>query len=152
MSRLLFSIHALIHALHRWGVPILPSLLCKLLIRVPFGCQIGPSTRMGRGTVLAYGGLGVVIHDRAVIGNRCYIGSCVTIGGTSGKSGVPTIGDDVIIYSGAKIIGGVTIGDGSVVGANSVVTRDVPPRCVVAGVPARLLKTDIRTEDYRTPE
>lgn len=152
MSRLLFQIHAFIHALHQRRVPVLPGLLNKLLIRIPFGCQIGAGTKLGAGTCLAYGGLGVVIHDRAVIGARCYIGSGVTIGGTSGKHQVPTIEDDVIIYSGAKIIGHVVIGAGSVVGANAVVTRSVPARSVAAGIPARVIKENISINDYKTEE
>lgn len=152
MSRLLFLIHTFLHTLHRTGIPVLPGLLNKLLIRIPFGCQIGASTKLGKDTCLAYGGLGVVIHDRAVIGARCYIGSGVTIGGTSGKHDVPVIEDDVIIYSGAKIIGPVVIGAGSVVGANAVVTRSIPARCVAAGIPARIIKENISIDDYKTPE
>lgn len=152
MSRLLFLIHALVHALHGMRIPVLPGVINKLCIRIPFGCQIGNGTRLGKGTCLAYGGLGVVIHDRAVIGARCYVGSGVTIGGTSGKFGVPVIEDDVIIYSGAKIIGDITIGAGSVIGANSVVTKNVPARSVVAGIPARVLKENIDIAAYREAE
>lgn len=152
MSRLLYLIHVCIHTLHQRRIPVLPGLLNKLLIRIPFGCQIGSGTKLGKGTCLAYGGLGVVIHDRAVIGARCYIGSGVTIGGTSGKHDVPVIEDDVIIYAGAKIIGPVVIGHGSVVGANAVVTRSIPARCVAAGMPAKIIKENINIDDYKTQE
>ena len=77
----------------------------------------------------------IVIHDDCTIGERCTIYNCVTIG-TDWKTGVPSLGNDVVIFPGACIIGDVSVGDGSVVGANSVVTSDVSAGSVVAGAPA----------------
>ena len=100
---------------------------------IPFTAEIGEGTRFG------YGGIGVVIHTKAKIGKNCVIGQNVTIG-SRGED--PVIGDNVFISPGAKCIGG-KIGNNVVVGANAVVIKDVPDNCVVAGVPAKVISTDI---------
>ena len=82
--------------------------------------------------------IGIVIGSGAVIGDNCKIYQQVTIGKEKGK--FPIIGDNVTIYSGAKIIGDVKIGNNAIIGANAVVTRDVPDNCVAVGVPARVIK------------
>jgi serine O-acetyltransferase len=79
----------------------------------------------------------IVLHDYAEIGEDCVIYQCVTVGNKNAS--VPTIGNGVVIYPGAVIVGNVTIGDGAVIGANSVVLQDVPPHRVAAGNPARLI-------------
>lgn len=101
-----------------------------------------------KGTKFAYGGIGVVIHARAVVGRNCMIGQGVTIGGKSGWYEVPVIGDNVEIHAGARVLGPVKIGDNVIIGANAVVVKDVPDNCVVAGVPARIIK-DNMTEEAR---
>lgn len=103
------------------------------------------TTSIGKNTIFAYGGIGVIIHGEAIIGERCNIGSGVTIGGDSG--GVPVIGDDVYLSTGAKIIGNVRIGDGAIVGANSVVLQDVEPFSVVVGAPA-IKKSEISADNF----
>lgn len=80
---------------------------------------------------------GVIIGDGVVIGDNCTIYQQVTLGQSYGM--YPTLGDGVIVYAGAKVVGGVHIGDFAVIGANSVVVRDVPAGIVVAGVPARAI-------------
>lgn len=102
---------------------------------------------MGGGTILAYGGVGVVIHKNAVIGKNCVIESNVTIGGRNNLPGVPVIGDNVFIGTGARILGNIHIGSGSIIGANAVVLHDVPERCSVAGVPARILHENIDIDE-----
>lgn len=77
------------------------------------------------------------------------IGQGVTIGGKSGWYEVPVIGDNVHINAGAKIIGPVRIGDNVEIGANAVVVKDVPSNCVVAGIPARILRTNMTDEDRK---
>jgi serine O-acetyltransferase len=100
---------------------------------VPYTAEIGEGTRLG------YGGIGVVIHSKAVIGKNCTVSQNVTIG----SRGVnPIIGDNVFIAPGSKCIGG-KIGNNVVIGANSVVLKEIPDNCVVAGVPAKIISTDI---------
>ncbi|MCD7785685.1 MAG: serine O-acetyltransferase [Oscillospiraceae bacterium] len=95
------------------------------------------------GTTLAYGGVGVVIHKNAVIGKDCIIESNVTIGGRNNIPGAPVIGDNVFIGTGAKILGNIRIGSGSIIGANAVVIYDVPEKCSVGGIPAKILHENI---------
>lgn len=123
--------------LHRWHVPVLPQ-LCYVFNRIVFSTVVPPGARIGKEVLLGYKGLGIVIHRRAVIGNRVNIGANVTIGGRGEHYGVPVIGDDVMIGTGAKILGPVNIGKGARIGANAVVLCDVPPGATAVGVPARI--------------
>ena len=100
------------------------------------------------GVKFAYGGIAVVVHARAVIGKNCIVGQCVTIGGRSKHYEVPVIGDNVYIGAGAKILGPITIGDNCVIGAGAVVLKSVPANSIVAGVPAREVKTGINPKDF----
>jgi serine O-acetyltransferase len=149
MTSYVAIIYQILYFLHCKKIPLLPSLLNKLLIRIPCACQIGMGAVIGSGTKLGYGGLGVVIHPRAIIGSNVEVGSNVTIGGTSGKYGVPRIGDNVIISSGAKIIGDIHVGDNTIIGANAVVLTDIPSNCVAVGVPAKVIKSEINIESYK---
>jgi serine O-acetyltransferase len=105
------------------------------------GIVIDSSTTIGRRLSIEHHG-GIVIHGAAVIGDDCMLRHGVTIGNAGRKDpfGAPTIGNRVEIGAGAKVLGRITIGDDAVVGANAVVTRDVPAGAVVGGVPARLIK------------
>ena len=94
---------------------------------VPYTCEIG------EGTIFGYKGIGCVLHSRCVIGKNCMIGTNVTIGGKGGSTATPVIGDRVMIATGAKVLGDVTIGNDAVIGANAVVIHDVPPKMVVGG-------------------
>lgn len=114
-----------------------------------FNCSIPPSCVIGRGTKFAYGGIAVVLHARTIVGNNCMIGQGVTIGGKNGWYEVPVIGDNVHINAGAKIIGPVRIGDNVEIGANCVVVKDVPSNSVVAGIPARILRSNMTEEDWK---
>ena len=96
---------------------------------------------IGKGTILGYQACGIVIHKRCVIGTGCHISQGVTIGGTSGLYEVPVLGENVQVGANAVIIGPVHVGSGSVIGAGAVVTRDIPPRSVAVGVPAKVVKT-----------
>ena len=125
----------------RLGLPLVPRLLRKVNYYLHHSV-VPPEAEIGEGTTLGYGGLGVVIHEDARIGRHCLISQQVTIGGRSGRLGVPTIGDYVQIGAGAKILGKIRIEDFAVIGANAVVIKDVRRGAVVAGVPARELRCD----------
>lgn len=122
-------------------IPILPRLLEKLILLV-FRCVVPVRCNIGEGSELGYGGIAVVIHERAEIGRHVMISPCVTIGGRSGISKVPIIEDEVFIGVGARILGDVIIGKGATIGANAVVLQSVPAGAVVAGVPARVIRVD----------
>ena len=149
MGDLVLAIHRIVFNLNLWGIPFFPALINKIFIRLLFGCQLGTGTKIGDNVSLVYGGLGVTIHERAVIGNNVYIGTCVTIGGTTKKYEVPTIGDNSFIASGAKILGPVKIGKNCVIGANAVVLNDIPDNCVAVGMPARVVKKGIDISNYK---
>ncbi|PWF81224.1 serine acetyltransferase [Kocuria rosea] len=137
----------LAHKLNNMGVPVLPRAVSRL-IRIAFSCSIPPTAVIGGGTILGYGGLGIVIHSRAIIGKHCVISPHVVIGGTSQKRDVPIIGNNVHIGAGAKILGPVEIGDNVVIGANSVVLSSVESNTLVAGVPAKVIKRQIDASKY----
>lgn len=100
---------------------------------IPYTAEIAEGTRFG------YGAVGMIIHKKAKIGKNCVISQNVTIGS---KGPLPIIGDNVYIAPGSKCIGG-QIGNNVVIGANSVVTKEIPDNCVVAGVPAKIVSTDM---------
>jgi len=138
--------YRLSHWLWKHHVPLFPSLIWRLQYLL-FNCSVPGSCTLMRGVRFAYGGIGVVIHARAVVGRNAMIGQGVTIGGKSGWYEVPVIGDDVIINAGARILGPVKIGNNVIIGANAVVVKDVPDNCVVAGVPARIIREGMTEED-----
>jgi serine O-acetyltransferase len=103
-----------------------------------FAVDINPAARIGIGIMLDHG-TGIVIGETATVGDNCSILQNVTLGGTGKETGDrhPKIGDNVLLSVGAKVLGNIKVGDCSVVGAGSVVLKEVPPRTTVAGVPAR---------------
>lgn len=141
------SIHRLGHWSHTHNLPAIGR-ITTILIRLLFAAWIPSTAKVGARTRFGYGGLGVVVHGRATIGEACLISHNVTIGGTSKKAGVPTLGNRVFVGAGAKILGPVVIGDDVVIGANAVVVSDLPSNCVAVGVPARIVKTGTTMEDY----
>lgn len=133
--------------LHKKGVPVLPSIF-KALIFLLFNSVVPPTSVIGRKSKFAYGGIGVVIHAKSIIGERVIIGQGVTIGRQLDPEGVPLIGNDVYISAGARILGNITVGDNVIIGANSVVIKDVPSNSIVAGVPAKVIRS-IDTDIYK---
>lgn len=105
------------------------------------GIEIHPGAKIGEGLFIDHGN-GIVIGETAEIGNNVTLYQGVTLGGTGKDTGKrhPTIGDNVMISAGAKVLGPITIGEGSKVGAGSVVLKDVPPHCTVVGVPGRVVR------------
>ncbi len=147
MSRIPYYFYLLYRLLYQLKIPFLPKIL-MFINRILFGVYVPPSAIIGAKTKFAYGGSGVVIHARAKVGRNCTIGPCSTIGGRSKIYNVPEIGNNVYIGGGSKILGDVKIGDNVVVGANSVVIKSVKKNCVVAGIPAKIIKENINIEDY----
>lgn len=113
---------------------------CEFLSLVLFSCLVPASTSIGKGLRLGHRGVGVVISKHASLGDDCLVRAHVVIGGSGGsRRGAPVIEDGVQIGVGAKILGPVTIGSGSVIGANAVVISDVPAGVTAVGIPARIL-------------
>jgi serine O-acetyltransferase len=113
------------------------------LSRFLTGIEIHPAARLGRGLFIDHG-MGVVIGETSEVGENVTLYQGVSLAGTSLKKEKrhPTLGNNVTVGAGAKVIGGFTIGDNSRIGAGSVVVREVPPNCVVVGVPGRVTYKD----------
>ena len=141
------GVHAL--ALHRVAHGLWRSRWTTLarwvshMARFLTGIEIHPAARLGRGLFIDHG-MGVVIGETAEVGENVTILQGVTLGGTSLKREKrhPTLGDNVVVGTGAAVIGAITIGAGSRIGAGSVVVRDVPANSVVVGVPGRVTYRD----------
>ena len=115
------------------------------------GIEIHPGAKIGRRLVIDHG-MGIVIGETAEIGDDCLIYHGVTLGGTGKDSGKrhPTIGNNVLIGTGAKVLGPFKVGDNSRIAANSVVLREVPPDCTAVGIPARIVRRRGADVDYAT--
>jgi serine O-acetyltransferase len=127
--------HHLRFAPARWITSKLYGLLF-FMIQVASGIELNREARIGDGLYLVHVG-NIKVHPGTVIGERCTIFHDVTVGTNLDRDGAPTIGDDVYIGAGAKILGPVRIGDGARIAANSLVVADIPPGVTAIGVPAR---------------
>lgn len=107
------------------------------------GIEIHPGAKIGKNLFIDHG-FGVVIGQTAIIGNDVVIFHGVTLGGVGNKPGKrhPTVEDNVLIGAGAKILGDITIGKNSKIGANAVVLKDVPENCTVVGIPGQIVKVN----------
>ncbi len=114
------------------------------------GIEIHPGAKIGKGFFIDHG-MGVVIGETAEIGENCTLYHGVTLGGTSWakEKRHPTLGNNVVVGSGAKILGPFTVGDNSKIGSNSVVVKEVPPNSTVVGVPGRMVMSGGQTEERR---
>ncbi|HOO01065.1 MAG TPA: serine O-acetyltransferase, partial [Rectinema sp.] len=117
------------------------------------GIEIHPAARIGTGFFIDHG-MGVVIGETAIIGKNVTLYHGVTLGGTSleKKKRHPTIGDRVTIGAGAKILGDISIGEDSRIGANAVVVKSVPPNSVVVGIPGQVIRRDIPHKAQDKPD
>ena len=131
----------LAHWLKQRDVPFLPRAISQLA-RWLTGIEIHPSAKIGAFFFIDHG-MGVVIGETAEVGDHVTLFQGVTLGGTGKERGKrhPTLGNHVVVGAGAKILGGITIGDNVKIGANSVVVKSVPPNSTVIGVPARIIKS-----------
>jgi len=141
------GLHALIfyriaHALRGLKVPFIPRLISQFA-RFLTGIEIHPGATIGNGFFIDHG-TGVVIGETTVIGDNVTLFQGVTLGGTGKERGKrhPNIGNNVVVGTGAKVLGNITIGDNSYIGANAVVIKDVPANSTVVGVPGRITKQD----------
>src|SRR5262250_3965810 len=141
------GVHALVfhrfaHAVWRRGLTV-PARFVSHVARFLTGIEIHPAAKLGPGLFIDHG-MGVVIGETAEVGRNVSLLQGVTLGGTSNKREKrhPTLADNVVVGAGAKIIGGFKIGDGSRIGAGSVVVREVPSNSVVVGVPGRVTFRD----------
>jgi serine O-acetyltransferase len=125
----------------------LPGRLVAHVSRFLTGIEIHPGAQLGRRIIIDHG-MGVVIGETAIIGDDAYLYHQVTLGGTSTKQGKrhPTLGQNVVIGAGAKVLGAITVGDGARIGANAVVLEPVPVGTTVVGIPARPVDRTPRQE------
>lgn len=138
------GLHALIahrfaHRLYKWNIPLIPRII-SYITRIITGIEIHPGAKIGRRCFIDHGE-GIVIGETTVVGNDVLIYQQVTLGGTGKESGKrhPTIGNNVILGAGAKVLGNITIGDFVRIGAGSVVVDNVPENSTVVGVPGRII-------------
>lgn len=133
-----FSYFLYKHKLFAW------ARLHSQFARLCTGIEIHPGAKIGQGLFIDHG-MGVVIGETAIIGDDCTIYHNVTLGGrghAKGKKRHPTLGSNVLVGAGAKILGDVTIGDNANIGANAVVLHDVPPDATVVGVPGKVVRVN----------
>ena len=141
------GLHALMYfrtanLLRRLRVPLFPRMISQFS-RWVTGIEIHPGATIGRAFFIDHG-MGVVIGETTVVGDNVTLYQGVTLGGTGKEKGKrhPNIGNNVVVGTGAKVLGNITIGDNSYIGANAVVIKDVPPNSTVVGVPGRITKQE----------
>ena len=136
--------HRLAHRLNQGGVPFFPRFISQIS-RFLTGIEIHPGAKIGHRFFIDHG-MGVVIGETAEIGDDVLIYQGVTLGGTGHERGKrhPTIGNHVVIGTGAKVLGGIHIGDNVKIGAGSVVVRSVPDNSTVVGIPGRIVHSICR--------
>ena len=132
-------LHRFAHWLYKVGIPFFPRLISHLA-RFFTGIEIHPGAQIGKGVFIDHG-MGVVIGETAIVGNYSLIYQGVTLGGTGKETGKrhPTLGENVVVGGGAKVLGNIQIGNNVRIGAGSVVLRDVPSNCTVVGIPGRVV-------------
>ena len=139
------GLHALImhrfaHKLDYWKIPLIPRIISNIS-RFFTGIEIHPKARIGRRFFIDHG-MGVVIGATTIIGDDVLLYQGVTLGGTGNEHGKrhPTLGDNIVVGSGAKVLGNIEIGSNSRIGAGSVVVDSVPENSTVVGIPGRIVR------------
>jgi len=132
--------HRVAHALNSAKIPCIPRFISQVA-RWFTGIEIHPGAQIGKNFFIDHG-MGVVVGETAIIGDNVTLFQGVTLGGTGKEKGKrhPTIGDNVVVGTGAKVLGNIKIGNNVSIGANAVVLRDVPDDSTVVGVPGRIAK------------
>ena len=133
--------HRLAHRLYRAGIPLAPRLISQCS-RFFTGIEIHPGARIGRRFFIDHG-MGVVIGETTEIGDDVLLYQGVTLGGTGNEKGKrhPTLGNHVVVGTGAKVLGNIHVGDNVKIGAGSVVVKPVPDNSTVVGIPGRVVRT-----------
>jgi serine O-acetyltransferase len=133
------SLHRLAHCLHIRKVGFIPRLISHLG-RFLTGIEIEPGAEIGKGVFIDHG-MGVVIGETAIVGDYALIYQGVTLGGTGKESGKrhPTLGNNVVVGVGAKVLGNIQISEHVRIGVGSIVLRDIPPDSTVVGIPGRII-------------
>ena len=131
--------HKVAHLLYKLKLPVIPRFISHIS-RWITGIEIHPGAKIGKRVFIDHG-KGVVIGETSVIGNDVVVYQGVTLGGTSTRKVKrhPTLGNNIVVGCGAKILGNITVGDNCQIGANSVVLKDVPANSTVVGIPARIV-------------
>jgi serine O-acetyltransferase len=139
--------HRISHAMHEAGLPIAPRFLANVT-KVLTGVEIHPAAKIGRALFIDHGA-GVVIGETSQVGDDVTLYQAVTLGGTGFGRGKrhPTVGSEVVIGAGAKLLGPIEVGDRVKIGANSVVIHDVPPNATVVGNPGHPVRVDGKRPD-----
>ena len=133
------SIHRISHKLWKSKLPLIPRLLSQIT-RFFTGVEIHPGAKIGKGVFIDHG-MGVVIGETSEIGDRCLLYQGVTLGGTGKESGKrhPTLEANVVVGAGAKVLGGISVGTNTRIGAGSVVVKNVEANSTVVGIPGRIV-------------
>ena len=133
-------LHRIAHKLNYWKIPLIPRMISNFS-RFMTGIEIHPAARIGRRFFIDHG-MGVVIGATAIIGDDVLLYQGVTLGGTGTEHGKrhPTLGNNIVVGSGAKVLGNIEIGSNSRIGAGSVVIDSVPEDSTVVGIPGRIVK------------
>jgi len=131
--------HRLAHAFNERGYTLTARAISQGA-RLITGIEIHPGAKIGKGVFVDHGS-GVVIGETAIVGDNCTIYQGATLGGTGKDTGKrhPTLGNNVMVGAGAKVLGPINVGDNSKIAAGAVVLRDVPPDCTAVGIPARII-------------
>ncbi|MBF0569312.1 MAG: serine O-acetyltransferase [Candidatus Omnitrophica bacterium] len=134
--------HHLAHGMWKLKLPLFARMVSQFA-RWITGIEIHPGAVLGSGILIDHG-MGVVIGETAIVGDNVTFYQGVTLGGTGKETGKrhPTLGNNIVVGAGAKVLGNITIGDNSYIGANAVVLQSVPPNTTVVGVPGHITKQD----------
>ncbi len=133
-------LHRIAHKLNYWKIPLIPRIISNIS-RFFTGIEIHPAARIGRRFFIDHG-MGVVIGETTIIGDDVLLYQGVTLGGTGNEHGKrhPTLGNNIVVGSGAKVLGNIEIGSNSRIGAGSVVVDSVPENSTVVGIPGRIVR------------
>ena len=140
--------HRLAHRLYKKG-KYFPARAISQFARFTTGIEIHPGAKIGKGLMIDHG-MGVVIGETAEIGDNCTIYQGVTLGGTGKDVGKrhPTLGNNVMVGAGAKVLGPMKVGDNTKIAANAVVLAEIPDNCTAVGIPAKVVKRQgVRVDD-----